>query len=336
MKAIEIQERFGLDSLKIAERPDPRPGTGQVLIKVKAASLNYRDLLMALGQYNPRQKLPLVPLSDGAGEVVEVGEGVTRVKAGARVAGIFAQEWIGGEPTKEKLRSTLGGPLDGMLREYAVLSEEGVMPVPDHLSFEEAATLPCAAVTAWNALITQGGVKAGDTVLVQGTGGVSLFALQFASMVGARVIVTSSSDEKLERAGRLGASDGVNYKAEPDWDKRARELTRGKGVDHIVEVGGAGTLARSLRAIRIGGQISMIGVLSGNSADFNVIPILMQNIRVQGVMVGNREMFEAMNRAIALHKMKPVIDRVFPFEEARAAFEHMQSGAHFGKICIGI
>ncbi|HKY03597.1 MAG TPA: NAD(P)-dependent alcohol dehydrogenase, partial [Blastocatellia bacterium] len=231
MKAIEIQERFGLDSLKIVERPDPRPGAGQVLIKIRAASLNYRDLLMTLGQYNPRQKLPLVPLSDGAGEVVEVGEGVTRVQAGARVAGIFAQEWIAGEPTREKLRATLGGPLDGMLREYAVLSEDGVIPIPDHLSFVEAAALPCAAVTAWNALITQGGVKAGDTVLVQGTGGVSLFALQFASMVGARVIVTSSSDEKLERAVRLGASDRINYKAEPDWDKRARELTGGAGVD---------------------------------------------------------------------------------------------------------
>lgn len=336
MKAIEIQERFGLDSLKVVERPDPRPGAGQVLIKVKAASLNYRDLLMTLGQYNPRQRLPLVPLSDGAGEVVEVGEGVTRVKAGSRVAAIFAQEWIAGEPTREKLRATLGGPLDGMLRDYAVLSEEGVIPLPDHLSFEEAATLPCAAVTAWNALITQGGVKAGDTVLVQGTGGVSLFALQFASMVGARVIVTSSSDEKLERAAKLGASDGINYKAEPDWDKRARELTGGIGLDHIVEVGGAGTLARSLRAIRIGGHISMIGVLSGNTADFNVIPILMQNIRIQGVMVGSREMFEAMIRAIALHRMKPVVDRVFPFEDARAAFEYMQSGAHFGKICIEI
>ncbi len=336
MKAIEIQERFGLASLKVVERPDPRPGAGQVLIKVKAASLNYRDLLMTLGQYNPRQRLPLVPLSDGAGEVVEVGEGVTRVKAGSRVAAIFAQEWIAGEPTREKLRATLGGPLDGMLRDYAVLSEEGVIPLPDHLSFEEAATLPCAAVTAWNALITQGGVKAGDTVLVQGTGGVSLFALQFASMVGARVIVTSSSDEKLERAAKLGASDGINYKAEPDWDKRARELTGSIGLDHIVEVGGAGTLARSLRAIRIGGHISMIGVLSGNTADFNVIPILMQNIRIQGVMVGSREMFEAMIRAIALHRMKPVVDRVFPFEDARAAFEYMQSGAHFGKICIEI
>ncbi len=334
MKAIEIRGGFGLENLTITERPEPEPGPGQVLIKVQATSLNYRDLMTVEGTYNPKQKLPLIPLSDGAGEVVAVGEGVTRVKTGDRVAGIFSQKWLSGEPARDKLRSSLGGPYDGMLVEYKVLNEAGVVHIPDHLSYEEAATLPCAGVTAWNAIITQGGVKAGSTVLVQGTGGVSLFALQFASMVGARVIVTSSSDEKLERALRLGATDGINYKTTPDWDKRARELTGGTGVDHIVEVGGAGTLARSLNAVRIGGHISMIGVLAGTTTDLSVIPILMYNIRIQGIMVGNRDMFEDMNRAIALHQMKPVVDKVFPFEQTREALEYMASGAHFGKICI--
>ncbi|HXG64099.1 MAG TPA: NAD(P)-dependent alcohol dehydrogenase [Blastocatellia bacterium] len=334
MKAIEIQNKFGLDSLALVERPEPTPGPGEALIRVRATSLNYRDLLTVEGRYNPKQPLPLVPLSDGVGEVVAVGEGVTRVKVGDRVAANFSQGWIAGEPTRDKLRASLGGPLDGMLVEYRALREEGLVHVPEHLSDEEAASLPCAAVTAWHALIVQGNLKAGATVLVQGTGGVSLFALQFAVMAGARVIVTSSSDEKLERARALGASDGINYKTTPDWDKAARDLTGGVGVDHIVEVGGAGTFAKSLRAIRIGGHISVIGNLAGNTGDLSLIPILMQNLRVQGVLVGSREMFEAMNRAIALHKMKPVVDKVFPMEEARAAFEHMAAGAHFGKIAV--
>jgi NADPH:quinone reductase-like Zn-dependent oxidoreductase len=336
MKAFEIQNQFGLDSLALVERADPVPAVGQVLVRLRAASLNYRDLLMVKGQYNPRQRLPLIPVSDGVGEVAAVGDGVTRVKVGDRVAGNFSQKWIAGEPAREKLTASLGGPLDGMLAEYRVLHEEGVVRVPAHLTDEEAATLPCAAVTAWNSIIATGGMKAGDTLLVQGTGGVSIFALQFAKMIGAQVIITSSSDEKLERARELGAAHLINYKTTLDWEKRAREITSGAGVDHIVEVGGAGTFAKSLRAIRIGGHISLLGNLSGNVADVSLTSILMQNVRVQGLLVGNREMFEAMNRAIELHKMRPVIDRAFDFEAAVEAFKYMESGAHFGKICIRI
>jgi len=334
MKVLEIQDNFGLDSLKLAERPQPQPGFGQVLVKVRAASLNYRDLMVVKGQYDPRMSLPRVPLSDGAGEVVAVGENVTRVKVGDRVAGIFMQTWIGGEVTPAYSKSALGGAIDGMLAEYVVLNEEGVVHVPEHLSYEEAATLPCAAVTAWNALVTQGRLTAGETVLVQGTGGVSLFALQFARALGARVIATSSSDEKLERALSLGASDGVNYRSVPEWDKRVRELTGGSGVDHVVEVGGAGTLNKSLGAVRMGGTISMIGVLTGGGGEINTISILMKSVRVHGIYVGSRVMFEAMNRAIALHNLKPVVDRVFPFEQAIDALKYMESGAHFGKICL--
>jgi len=333
MKAFEVQ-KFGLESLTLAERPDPQAGPGQVVIKLRAASLNYRDLMMVQGSYNPRQRLPLIPLSDGVGEVSAVGEGVTRVKVGDRVAGNFTQRWIAGEPTRARLGASLGGPLDGMLAEYNVLHEEGVVHVPAHLPDEEAATLPCAAVTAWHALIHQGRLKAGDTVLVQGTGGVSIFALQFGVMAGARVIITSSSDEKLERARSLGAAECINYKANPDWDKAARELTGGVGVDHVVEVGGAGTLVKSLRATRVGGSVYVIGVLAGNATELNVTSILMQNIRVQGILVGSREMFEAMNRAVELHQMRPVVDRVFSFEAAGEAFGYLASGAHFGKICI--
>jgi NADPH:quinone reductase-like Zn-dependent oxidoreductase len=334
MKVFEIQNSFGLDNLVMTERPDPAPTAGRVVIRLHAASLNYRDLMMVRGEYNPRQRLPLIPVSDGAGEVVAAGEGVSRVKVGDRVAGLFTQKWIAGEPSRPKLGSSLGGPLDGMLAEYVALSEEGVVRVPDHLSYEEAATLPCAAVTAWHSLIVQGRLKAGEIVLVQGTGGVSIFALQFARMMGAEIIITSSSDEKLARARELGAAHTVNYKTNPDWDKAAKEITGGAGVDHVIEVGGAGTFARSLRAVRIGGHVGVIGVLSGAASELSVLPILMQNLRIQGVLVGSREMFEDMNRAIALHKMKPVVDRVFEFEHAREAFLHMQSGAHFGKICI--
>jgi NADPH:quinone reductase-like Zn-dependent oxidoreductase len=336
MRAWEIRGKFGLESLTLTERPDPQAGPGQVVVRIKAASLNYRDLLTVKGQYNPKQPLPLIPCSDGAGEVVAVGAGVTRVKSGERVAGIFAQKWLGGTPTRALLRSTLGGPLDGMLAEYSVLSEDGIVSVPEHLSNEEAATLPCAAVTAWSSLVTDGSLKAGETILVQGTGGVSIFALQFGKLMGARVIITSSSDEKIERALKLGACDGINYKTTPNWDRRVRELTAGEGVDHVVEVGGAGTFAKSLSAARIGGHVCVIGVLSGTTTSLDVIPLLMQKLRVQGVLVGSREEFEAMNRAIALHKLRPAVDRVFAFTEAPEAFRHMERGAHFGKIVIRI
>lgn len=334
MKAFEIQNKFGLDSLTLTERPAPKPSYGQVLIKLRSLSLNYRDLMVVKGLYNPKLSLPLIPFSDGVGEVVAVGEGVTRVNIGDRVAGIFFQKWLAGELTAEKAESALGGAIEGMLAEYVVLHEDGVVRVPEHLTDEEAASLPCAAVTAWNALFTSGGLKAGDTVLIQGTGGVSIFALQFALLAGARVIATSSSDEKLERVLQLGASDGINYKQTPDWGKKVRELTAGDGVDYVVEVGGAGTLSESLRAVRYGGQISLIGVLTGGSAEINTASILMKNVKVQGIYVGSREMFEAMNCAIALHKLHPVCDRVFPFHEAPEALKYMETGSHFGKICI--
>ncbi|HVR97166.1 MAG TPA: NAD(P)-dependent alcohol dehydrogenase [Thermoanaerobaculia bacterium] len=332
MRAWEIRDGWG--RIDLAERPDPRPGPGQVVVRVRAVSLNYRDLLTVRGTYNPKQKLPLVPCSDGAGEVEAVGEGVTRVRPGDRVASVFAQRWTAGEPTRDKLRSTLGGPLDGMLAEKVLLDAEGVVPVPEHLTDEEAATLPCAAVTAWNALVTEGEVKPGDTVLVQGTGGVSVFALQLGKLLGARVIVTSSRDDKLARARELGADETINYAEVKDWGARAKELTGGNGVDLVVEVGGAGTLQQSLRAVRIGGRISLIGNLAGTSAEVPLTLIFMQRVNVHGILVGDRESFEAMNRAIAAHRMKPVVDRVFPFEEAPAAFDHMAAGAHFGKIVI--
>jgi NADPH:quinone reductase-like Zn-dependent oxidoreductase len=336
VRAIEIRGAFGLDHLTLADRPDPQPGPGQVLLRMRAASLNYRDLLTVEGKYNPKQKLPLIPCSDGAGEVVEIGEGVSRVKPGDRVCGIFAQQWIAGEPTRDKVRSTLGGPLDGTLAERMVLSEEGIVKIPDHLTDEEAATLPCAAVTAWNALVTEGGVTAGDTVLVQGTGGVSIFALQIAKTLGARVIATSSSGEKLERARGLGASDGINYRETPDWGAKVKELTGGTGADLVVEVGGAGTLKQSLQAVRIGGRIALIGNLAGSVSEVPLPLIFMQRVRVLGILVGHRESFAAMNRAFALHGLRPVIDRVFPFEDARAAFDLMAAGGHFGKICVRI
>ncbi len=333
MKAM-VMGGLGLSNLALRDVPDPKPGPGQVLVRVRACSLNYRDLLTVQGVYNPRQPLPLIPCSDGAGEVAAVGEGVSRVKPGDRVAGIFAQQWLGGEPSRERLRSSLGGPYDGMLADYIVLDEAGVVAIPPHLSFVEAATLPCAAVTAWCALNKYRRLTAGDTLLAQGTGGVSVFALQFARLAGAAVIITSSSDAKLQRARDLGAMHGINYRREPDWDRRARELTGRRGVDHIVEVGGAGTLAKSLNAVRIGGFIAVIGVLAGAAAPLSVLPILMSSITVQGVTVGSRDDFEAMNRAIALHGLKPVVDRVFPFAEAAAAFQWLASGGHFGKVVI--
>ncbi len=332
MKAVELQNTFGIENLAVVEKPEPRPGPGQVLLKMRAFSLNYRDLMVVKGQYNPKLKLPMTPLSDGVGEVSAVGSGVTRVKIGDRVAGAFMPGWVGGELTDGKAKTALGGGGIGMLAEYVVLPEEGVVVVPAHLSDEEAATLPCAAVTAWHAVVEAGRVKAGDTVLVQGTGGVSLFALQFAKLLGARVIATSGSDAKLARVLQLGASDGINYKTTPEWGNRVRELT-GAGVDLVVEVGGAGTLGESLRAVCTGGTIGLIGVLSG-VGQVNPLPILMKNVRVQGIYVGSRDMFEAMNRAIGLHKLKPVVDHVFPLGEVREALRYMESAKHFGKIVL--
>jgi NADPH:quinone reductase-like Zn-dependent oxidoreductase len=333
MKAYEIRDGFGLEALRLGERPDPRPGPGEVLLKIKAASLNYRDLLVVKGAYNPKMSLPRIPCSDAVGEVIAVGPDTSRVKVGQRVAGLFMPAWLEGEVTDAKARSALGGAVDGLLAEQAVLSEEAVVAVPEHLSDEEAATLPCAAVTAWNGLVTAGHIKPGDSVLVQGTGGVSLFALQFARLAGARVIATSSSEEKLAKVRALGASDGINYRTTAEWGEQVRKLTGGRGVDHVIEVGGAGTLAQSLRAVRTGGHIALIGVLTGHG-QFNPVPILMKGVRVTGIFVGSRDMFEAMNQAIALHQLHPVVDRVFPFAEAPDAFRYMESAAHIGKIVV--
>ncbi len=335
MKAYEIQA-FGFDSIKLVERPEPVVGPYQVLLKMRAWSLNYRDLMVAKGQYNPKLRMPCVPLSDGVGEVVKLGEGVTRVKSGDRVAGAFMPKWVAGEIDDTKARSALGGGGEGMLAEFVAIHEEGVVHVSEHLSDEEAATLPCAGVTAWHALVGEGRLKSGDVVLTQGTGGVSIFALQFARLHGARVIATSSSDAKLARAAELGASDGINYKNMPKWEDPVRELTGNVGADYVIEVGGAGTLTQSMKAVKAGGQISLIGVLTGGAGQVNPLPILMRNIRVQGIFVGSREMFEAMNRAISLGKMKPIVDRVFPFTDAVAAYRYMESGAHFGKVAIRI
>jgi NADPH:quinone reductase-like Zn-dependent oxidoreductase len=334
MRRYEIQVPTGIEALTLVERPQPEPGWQQVLIRVRAAALNYRDLVVVRGGYGSQQKSPLVPLSDGAGEVVAIGEEVTRVQVGDRVAGIFMQDWIAGAITKATMDSAMGGAIDGVLSEYIVLHQDGVVPLPDHLSYEEGAVLPCAALTAWHSLITKGQLVAGETVLLLGTGGVSLFALQFAKLQGARVIITSSSNAKLERAKALGADETINYQEIPDWEKRVFELTDRMGVDQVVEVGGAGTLPRSLRSVRVGGRISLIGVVAGGASEINPMPILMKSITVQGIYVGSREMFEAMNRAIALHQLRPVIDQVFPFEAAADAYQHLQGATHFGKIVI--
>jgi NADPH:quinone reductase-like Zn-dependent oxidoreductase len=269
------------------------------------------------------------------GEVIAVGPGVSRVAAGDRVATLFHQRWMAGPAAEHKLRSTLGGPYDGTLAELMVLGEDGVVPVPEHLTDVEGATLTCAGLTAWSAVVEEGRVGAGDTILVQGTGGVSIFALQFARLFGARVIITSSKDEKLTKARALGSWREINYVDDPEWGKTVRrELTAGVGVDHVVEVGGAGTLLQSLRAVRVGGMLTIIGVLAGVSSEINVLPILMQGVRLHGILVGSREGFEAMNRAMAAHELRPVVDRVFPFSDTPEAFRYMQSGAHFGKVCI--
>jgi NADPH:quinone reductase-like Zn-dependent oxidoreductase len=334
MKVWQIKDAFGIDKLTLSEFPDLTPGHGQIVIRVKAVSLNYRDFMTVKHGGARGVKTPLIPCSDGAGEVTKVGPSVTRVKPGDRVAGIFFQNWLSGDIAAHHFTSALGGAIDGMLAEQVVLHEDGVVPIPSYMSYEEAATLPCAAVTSWQALVSKGGMKAGDTILVQGTGGVSVFALQFAVMSGARVIITSSSNEKLARAKQLGAWATINYKTTPEWGKEALKLTNGAGVDHVVEVGGAGTLEQSFQAVRVGGTISLIGILSGLGGQINPYPVLMKGLRFQGIYVGSREMFEAMNRAMEVQKMKPVIDRVFPFTQAREALTLMESAAHFGKIVI--
>ena len=334
MRAYRIAKPTGLDALVLVDLPMPKPAYRQVLVRVVACSLNYRDLAIALGRYRMGSKPDLVPLSDGAGEVVEVGPGVSRIKAGDRVASCFFQRWVGGKPGPDAPPSALGGAIDGMLAEYVVLEEDGVVPLPVHLSYEEGATLPCAALTAWHALVEHGHTTAGDRVLALGTGGVSIFAVQLAKALGAEVTVTSSSDDKLRRAKALGATHLVNYREMPEWDRAVQELTGG-GVDQVVEIGGPGTIARSLGALRVGGRVSLIGNLGG-AADLNPALILAKRANIQGISVGSKQMFEAMNRAIVVNTLKPIIDKVFPFEKAREAYEHLQAAAHFGKIVIRV
>ena len=334
MKECRI-DTFGIDALSLVDVDPPALKAGEVLVRLRATSINYRDMMMVEGGYNPRMTLPRVPFSDGAGEVIEVGEGVTKWRPGDRVCPTFFQSWIDGPINYAKSKTNLGGDLDGCLREFGIFHEDGLVRIPEHLSFEEAATLPCAAVTVWNALMISGGLMSGETVLLQGTGGVSIFALQFAKLVGARVLITSSSDEKLERARSLGADETLNYSKREDWDTWALGLTNKQGVDHVVEVGGAGTLQRSMRAARMGGHIAVIGVVAGKG-EYSHTPIFMKALRLIGVFVGSREMFEEMNRAIEESRMRPVIDRTFAFEEARDALKFMKEDSHFGKIVITI
>jgi NADPH:quinone reductase-like Zn-dependent oxidoreductase len=331
MRAIELQNATGIENLTLVNRPVIQPGPGQVLVRMAAASLNYRDLAtVTVGQ----MPLPLVPCSDGCGRIEAVGPGVQRVAPGDRVAPLFFQGWLSGAPRPELLGTALGGPIDGTLQEFMLLSEQGVARVPEHLSDREVATLPCAGLTAWRALVVEGHLKAGDTVLVQGTGGVSIFALQFAKAHGARVIATSSSDEKLERARALGADHLINYARTPEWSRPVLEITGGRGVDHVIEVGGANTLAESLKSVRLGGHICLIGVLSGYTQELSIPEMFRSNARIQGVTVGNRDHFDDMCRAIAANGIHPVVDRAFPLEESQAAFRLMAAGGHFGKIVI--
>lgn len=335
MRLYRLPTATKIDDLTFTDAPSPAPGDGQVKVRLRAVSLNYRDLMIATGKYSSQPpRAGLVPCSDGAGEVVAVGDGVTRVKPGDRVAGSFHQKWIGGPPTDAIPPSALGGDLDGMLAEEVILDADGVVKLPDSLSFEEAAALPCAAVTAWEALFGNRPLVAGQSVLTLGTGGVSVFAMQFAKAAGAHVIATSSSDDKLARAKSLGAADTINYTTTPDWGRAVQQITGGRGVDHVVEVGGGGTMDQSLTAVARGGQVHLIGVLT--QGQINPLRLLTRAITLRGVYVGSRDAFEAMNRAIVANAIKPVIDRVFEFEQAREAYRHLESGSHFGKVVIRV
>jgi NADPH:quinone reductase-like Zn-dependent oxidoreductase len=336
MKAWQLIEQKGPDGLQLLDLPEPASsdlGPGQVLIRISANSLNFRDLMIASGNYG-KTRLPVIPLSDGAGEILALGPGVTKWKTGDRVMGTFFQAWEHGPVQRSAAGSALGGSVDGTLAEQVVISENGIVAIPPHLSFEEAATLPCAALTAWHALVTAGRVAASDTVLLQGTGGVSVFGLQFAKMHGARAIITSSSDDKLARAKSLGADDTINYRTTPAWEEEVHRLTGKTGVQHVIEVGGADTFPRSLHALALGGTISIIGGVSGFTSQVPFGDIIGRSAIIRGIYVGSREMFEAMNIAIARHQLRPAIDRVFPFAEAPAAYRHQATGAHFGKIVI--
>jgi NADPH:quinone reductase-like Zn-dependent oxidoreductase len=332
MRALMARD-FAIDALQVEERPVPRPQRHEILIRIKAASLNYRDLGILAERYMPNLPLPYGPASDACGEVVEIGEDVRRFKVGDRATPIFTQGWHAGMPTPEmRTQRTLGAPLSGVLQEYVAVPAEDAVHAPAHLTDMEAATLPIAAVTAWSALL-EGGVKAGDAVLVQGTGGVALFALQFARLFGASVIVLSSSDDKLARAKQLGADVGINYRTVPDWSVPVRQATGGRGVEIVVETAGA-TLNQSLASLSFGGFVGIVGFVAGDEARLSLRAVIGPMVRIQGIAIGSRERFEAMNRAVTLHRLQPVVDSVFPLDRAGDAFRHMQGGKHFGKIVI--
>ena len=325
-----------LEQLRIDERPTPTPGPTQILARMRAASLNYRDQLIVTGGYfGGKTQRELVPLSDGAGEVAAAGSDVTRYKVGDRIVSTFFQNWVDGPPAPEA-RPAIGAPMDGVLAEYVLFDQRDAVAMPSNLSFEEGATLTCAGVTAWHALMIVCGVKPGDSVLVLGTGGVSVFALQFARLAGARVYMTSSSDEKLERGRALGAWGLINYKRTPEWDKEVLRLTEGRGVNYVIEVGGPGTLAKSMQSVAYAGKVALIGVLAGFQGDTNPHPVMRKGASLHGIFVGNRVMLERMNAAIEVNGMKPVVDKAFAFDEALDAYRYQQSGAHFGKVVIRI
>ncbi|MET0660594.1 MAG: NAD(P)-dependent alcohol dehydrogenase [Steroidobacteraceae bacterium] len=333
MNVVEIRGP-GMDHIARATRPEVRPLPGQVLLRMKAASLNFKDIMMATGVI-PLQ-YPRIPLSDGVGVVAEVGEGVTRVKVGDRVCPIFFLDWLAGPYDPKVYTVDLGGAVDGVLREAMTISAQAIVKVPDYLSDEEAATLPCAGLTAWSALTTHCSVHPGQTVLIEGTGGVSIFALQFARLMGAETIVLSASDEKLERARALGAHHIVNYRQSPQWSERVLELTGGRGADVVVEVGGANTFDQAVTALAAGGHICQVGLLGGLEAKMPVMTFMRKAAHVHGIAVGSRENFEGMLRALELHRVKPVIDRRFAFEEAARAFEYLGGQSHLGKVTIQI
>jgi NADPH:quinone reductase-like Zn-dependent oxidoreductase len=336
MRALSVAEPWGLDQIKVIDAPDPTPGHGEVLVRMRAVSLNYRDLLMVQGMYARGASTggAITPFSDGCGVVEAVGPGVTRVKPGDRVATMFFQNWVSGPPTLEKLMSALGSPIPGAGRELGVFSQEGVSKVPGFLTDQQVATLPCAALTAWRALFEDADLRPGDTVVLQGTGGVSIFGLQFAHAAGLRTVITSSSDEKLARAKAMGADHLANYRQEPAWSKAVREATGGVGADLIIEVGGGGTIEESMKAIRIGGHVAIVGVVAGLGGGFNTASLIGNSAKLQGLSVGSRDMFEAMCRLIELDRIQPVVDKVFPWTEVEAALTAMRGGQHFGKIVL--
>jgi NADPH:quinone reductase-like Zn-dependent oxidoreductase len=325
---------FGLDQLKIVERDDPRPGPGEVVLDVEAFSLNYRDLLVVKGSYNPNITLPATPASDAAGTIAATGEGVSRIRSGDRVMTHFISDWIDGPFEKRYVGSTLGVPGPGVAAEKVLLPERAVVRTPKGSDAVSASTLPIAALTAWNALVTEGRLSPDQWVLTLGTGGVSVFVIQIAKAMGARVIVTSSSDEKLERARALGADVGINYKKSPRWDKDVLDATKGQGADIVVETGGIGTMSTSLKAARAAGLVAVLGGVTGLTGEVNIAPLTMKRLRVLGILVDSRANFEKLVSFLDEHPLKPAIDRTFPFEELPAALRHMEAGAHFGKIVV--